>query len=102
MSEPDMIERVSRALCRIAGHFCHEVHVCDRDGDACKPGICRAWEVYSLDARAAIEAMRKPTQAMDEAGRANNYGRYAWPAWEAMLAAALSPTPPDEQKEIPE
>lgn len=59
---------------------------------------CKAWsrlpkdhqKPYLFDAHAAIKAMREPTRAMSDAGRDNNYMRYADPAWRAMISAALS------------
>jgi hypothetical protein len=40
-------------------------------------------------ARAAVKAMREPTADMNDAGLANNYGRYATEAWRAMIDASL-------------
>lgn len=47
-------------------------------------------ELARREARAAIEAMREPTKAMDDVGRDHNYSRYATAAWQAMIDEALS------------
>ncbi len=51
-----MVERVARALCRHYGVDPDEVHG--------SPIIDRWWEAYCDDARAAIAAMREPTEVM--------------------------------------
>lgn len=51
-------------------------------------------------ARAAIEAMHEPTEAMAIAGKENNFGYYPNEAWRAMIDAAL--TPPSSTPTIPE
>lgn len=52
---------------------------------------------YEAEARAAIEAMREPTEAMCTAGRLANMsiiGGYGGPtSWEAMIDAALASEP---------
>jgi hypothetical protein len=60
----EMIERVARAICKS-----HGLHP---DADAFKHGALRhypIWQTYEEDARAAVEALRVPTQAMLEAGQ---------------------------------
>jgi hypothetical protein len=89
-----MIERVAKALCA-------QAVANDRD-DGGKLGLVE-WDLceeggrmdYRSEARAAIAAMRKPTDAMVEAGQATecehgemNCGAAA--AWQAMIDAALA------------
>lgn len=45
---------------------------------------------YEAMARAAIEAMEEPTDAMADAGEASNFGEPATAAWRAMIDKALS------------
>lgn len=75
-----MIERVARAIARD-----------DYDGDdlwdKLGPGNKAA---YKANARAAIEAMREPTEKMSDEGAANNFGKPSYAAWQAMIDAALS------------
>lgn len=49
-------------------------------------------DAYRRCARAAIEAMREPTEAMERAGLREMTIDPAWakPAWQAMISAALS------------
>ncbi|MCP8895329.1 hypothetical protein KYK29_10325 [Shinella daejeonensis] len=64
-----------------------------RNGHGCKPWsrLPRSHqEPYLTDASAAIEAMREPTEVMSEVGRDHNFNRYAEPAWQAMIDAALN------------
>ena len=53
MSE-SMVERVARALCKLDG--------VDPDGPTTRGSV--NWKLCEEDARAAIEAMREPTQGM--------------------------------------
>ena len=77
----EMIERVARAMCQ-------------SDGDDPE----RYWRDYEVNARAAIEAMREPTEAMIAAGHLNDPlgcdvadAAAVYPAvWEGMINAALS------------
>lgn len=75
-----MVERVARALC------------CDNTGKEVN------WGMWTESARAAIEAMMKPTPAMIEAyeGMVCEFrmseALSAKIAWQAMLSAALSDT----------
>jgi len=78
----DMIDRVARALCKT-----------EHEGDA------GAWENkedyqredYRAEARAAIEAMREPTEAMYKAARAYGFSDgEALHCWKEMLDAALN------------
>lgn len=81
-----MIERIAKAIYE------------KRNGAGCVPWSRRPpahRDPYMADARAAIEAMREPNEAMDRAGLRENtiQGAAIWatPAWQAMVAAALSP-----------
>lgn len=49
-------------------------------------------DTFEAQAVAAIEAMREPTEAMIEAGYANNFANPAYAAWQAMIDTALSET----------
>lgn len=96
MQHEGFIERVARALARSdsdkIGPF-----ICDdgRKVAAGKPG----WTAWVEDARDAIEAMREPTEAMNERGYAaacqHDYGErmpnleIASATWRAMIDAAL-------------
>lgn len=80
----EMIERVAK-------------HIYDgRNGRGCKPWghLPRAHqEPYLVDARAAIEAMREPTEAMEEAAldvRPLMMPDTPRELWEAMIDAALN------------
>ncbi len=73
--ETSMVERVARALCKAAGH----THP-DEDWTLYTDGVMnqvradvalgdkhQRWHIYERSARAAIEAMREPTEAMIDA-----------------------------------
>jgi hypothetical protein len=85
----EMIERVAKAMVA-------KVNQIDGEG--------RGWEEASADeraeacaiARAAIEAMREPTNEMEEAAYADAYGRYDYSifTYEVMIDAALATTTP--------
>ncbi len=81
--EMDMVERVARAIC------CP--HGCDGDTGSGKPcDIAREDRMSMQQARAAIEAMREPTEAMLHAGfvamNQTPSGR-----WKAMKAEGVTP-----------
>jgi hypothetical protein len=69
----DMIERVARAVAK------------------CQNGEDDDWEYYKNEARAALAAMREPTEEMMLAGeRANEpLDSPAYTTWRAMIDAAL-------------
>lgn len=69
-----MVERVARAIC------CHGYGCID-------PDKCRAMGNYEEDARAAIAAMREPSEGMLEAAR-NHHSDFA--IWQAMIDQALA------------
>jgi hypothetical protein len=77
----EMIERVAKAL-----------WLDYWDGDACawEDAEESARETSRSLARAAIEAMREPTEDMIEAGRSENFGNYPNQAWHAMIDQALT------------
>lgn len=81
MPKVDVVERVARAICRAMW------------GDDCPLMTAAAfeeehWSQTLAEARAAIAAMREPTEAMLD-GRA----RYAAAQWRAMVDAALAEPP---------
>lgn len=96
----EMIERVARAICVAMGHDpdgpSSDVYV---EGD---PDAGTSWAGYRNAARAAIEAMREPTDEMSYAGfQVNKWvnrdkisvGRVSIApelAWQAMINTALS------------
>lgn len=83
----EMIERVARAICR-AGMSGPKDHLNKQEN--------LNWRKFEIEARAAIEAMREPTNAMVEASNREWDGRMSHRssgAWQAMIDAALSPSP---------
>lgn len=84
----DMVERVARALSIADGNH---PDACSNDEEE-QP----MWTLYLKDARAAIEAMRQPTDEM-----INDEDLPYSPAetrqfWQALIDAALSPAKVDE------
>lgn len=82
----EMVERVARAICCSGG--CWRV----RDPRYISQLPCAA-PTYLQEARAAIEAMREPTVAMEQAGADASEGStgLAWGIWGVMIDAALAP-----------
>lgn len=91
----EMVERVSRALCRRheCGGFGGEIR-----GDIARyieATVSRDWPKWSEEARTAIEVMREPTKAMVLTGdNHTNCGgscgnRAGWHAWVSMIDVAL-------------
>lgn len=90
----EMVERIARVLCERSGK-----NPDNTDGGSGFGGASRvgepAWEAWADDARAVIEAMREPTEAMEAAGDAcdepSELGTCADASthWAAMIAAAL-------------
>ena len=74
-TETEMVERVARALA-------------DSQGMGEFPGL----EMYRVMARAAIEAMREPTEAMLEVGFGGATG-VKRKLWQLMIDDALNPHP---------
>ena len=71
MSETDtMLDKVAMAIMEVDPFSLNERQ-------------CRAF------ARAAVEAMREPTDAMVDAGEIYSDGNAAWRGWQAMIDAAL-------------
>lgn len=84
-----MVERVARAICKADGH--DPGVVCDINvlGD---PDAGAAWAGYRKHARAAIEAMKEPTEYMVDAGASGSgedSSGVAIGAWRAMVESAL-------------
>jgi len=80
MTEQTMVERVARAICEkswIAKHSSDESR---------KAAIDANWHEFEDIARAAIEAMREPTDAMVDAGMTE---LPAFQAYRVMIDAAL-------------
>lgn len=79
------IEEVARAICE---------NVTAASPDDIIPehphGSRKRWQAYEYAARAAIEAMRNPTEKMSDEGAANNFGKPSYAAWQAMIDAALN------------
>lgn len=73
MSE-NMVESVARAICRQAGYGPNEEDV--------------NWDRYVQYARAAIEAMREPTEAMEDAAFSSTL-TIPKRGYQAMIDAAL-------------
>jgi hypothetical protein len=71
-----MVERVARALCKENA----------KDPDWPVAGT-PYWKAYEREARAAIEAMRQPTEAMRESGR--HRPETMAEIWNTMITAAL-------------
>ena len=78
----ETIERVARAIC-VAN---------DSEPDAPNGAVGPLWKLYDADARAAIKAMREPTDEMIRSG-AEGSGEdsdcVAICAWRAMIDEAL-------------
>jgi hypothetical protein len=70
------LERAARALCSLDGHL-------ENATMAGKP----LWQDYLPEARAVLQAIREPSDAMVEEGRRETAAPYH--AWQAMIAAAL-------------
>lgn len=82
-----MIERVARALCEAEGMEWGAQASAMTSGS----GGDNEQEYYLTQARAAIEAMREPTEAMQDAGEShcNDYGTPSG-CFRAMIDAALT------------
>lgn len=91
----EMVERVARVLCaadrldpdedwRVSGGIMLTV--------AIECGKAQRWRTYAPKARAAIEAMREPTQAMTDAGIVSNQRilHNCVGIWQEMISAALA------------
>lgn len=91
MAESEMVEKVAKAI------------YLKRNGQGARPWslLTKAHRTpYLDDARAAIEAMREPTEAMESAGWDSYDRNDGWSGpqycWQAMVDAALSPSPAGE------
>lgn len=67
-----MVEAIAKAIAPFLSHECDD---------------------HSVPARAAIEAMREPTEAMKDAGVSTATPLALRLAWEAMIDAALTEVP---------
>lgn len=105
-----MVERVARAICN--SKTCEGFMCCENPAQMGRRHDCPVKKGYYTDAaRAAIEAMREPTEAMEEAAddpvhselakqgqfSIENYGKLAFASypfsvavWQAMIDKALS------------
>jgi hypothetical protein len=77
------IEQVARALCQSAGHD-------PRGKQQVSSGEAENWTFFVQAARAAVEAMREPSQAMIEAAREDILVADASGVWRTMINTALS------------
>lgn len=96
----EMVERVARAICVVAkGPDYPDADYYGKPGDPWR----KWWESFVPEARAAIAAMREPTEAMREAALDADLDIY-WgymaegpgkpgDVWRAMIGAALPPSP---------
>lgn len=84
---PEMVERVARAICGSEGFYAP-------DGIGDHGGREANWRFHIAEARAVIEAMREPTDAMTQACDAM-IGDAASPYdhWRRMIDAALDKQP---------
>jgi hypothetical protein len=86
-----MIERVARAICVASGLDPDRPFSSSNYSKETEPQEF-AWHEYLPEARAAINAMREPTEAMEDAG---NSATYIWidetsaDVWPRMIDAAL-------------
>ena len=100
----EMVERVSRGLARVSAErmMAADPGVFLRFWDSVDYYVSQNWTKYERDARAAIEAMREPTEEMERAGDETGcfvgsdedvgyHGRKAGIVFSAMIDAALSP-----------
>lgn len=88
MADESMVERVARALCVRAGHDPDEIQY--RGTEEIRSG----WEAYADDVRAAIRALREPSEAMVSSGMAEIDHDGAGDCWRAMIDAALGDADP--------
>lgn len=82
----NMVERVARAICR-AGICGPRDHI--------EAEVNRNWRKFVLEARAAIAAMREPTEAMLDAGNSDGHDPDLHQTYKNMIDAALSPPADD-------
>lgn len=88
----EMIEKVARALC--SKHYAARFDK-PADDEHVQMNVNAGWHIFKEDARAAIEAMREPTEAMMRALRF--YGMLDGDpeeAWEKTILSALDPSTP--------
>jgi hypothetical protein len=90
----EMIERVAKAICK--SRSCEGFMCCQNPAQMGRKGCPVKAGGYNEAARAAIEAMREPTQAMldvgtDDAGWGDCEESEISYRWNAMVSAALQP-----------
>lgn len=78
-----MIEVVARVLCKENGTDPDEMWGSDEDREP-------NWRLYAADARAAIAALRVPSEAMVTAGEDDDHSVDPEATWRAMIDAALA------------
>lgn len=87
-----MIERVARAICQAGDSACDPSDVAYLGGGKDGP----LWQAYVPEAKAAIEAMREPTEAMAFTGGNvvvdEDMSIVGKDVWQAMIDAALKDT----------
>lgn len=86
--ETSMVERVARAICQ-------SFITSDHQGDDIARVVETLWDEWIDEARAAIAAMREPTEAMTDCSVITPDGFQPYPntcetVWIAMIDAALS------------
>lgn len=91
----EMVERVARAICASENEDPDRVNLFRPPTPGCDENT-RNWMAYRDQARAAISAMREPTEAMKAAGSdqwtdhgSGGCGVCAGQVYEAMIAEAL-------------
>ena len=86
----EMVERVARVLARTENQ--RQLDTGFAWPEDLKGGDLEAdWQEYESDARAAIKAMREPTDAMVEAGERESFGsvKSTYARYQAMINKAL-------------
>lgn len=85
-----MIERVARAMFR---RRITDLHIYDRFPGRLDDAVERGWEFCAVEAQAAIEAMREPTEAMVRVLSPPLSPESARTHWRACIDEALSGEP---------
>lgn len=95
----EMVERVAKSIyetwANIEGSDVTWEELAERNAMDGYPNAKKWYAMAHLEARAAIQAMCEPTEAMN-ANMVEALNDYAdpWAVWQAGLAAALLPAPP--------
>lgn len=87
-SNPTMtlVERAARAMC---DYYCEDPDAIDDVPGLDHKRLAR-WRRYAPVAAAVLEAIKEPTQGMQEAGFKNGASEYSYDCWRAMIDAALA------------